>query len=87
MKPPSLVEPYDPEASVADVTARFRLLLGRDLYQHEWVGQQSNVRRTLHLVVANVLSLGVCPAWIAGAMRCANKAWRSVLPTFSIGPR
>ena len=49
-------QPYDPLATVEDVKACFRLLLGRNPYEHEWVGQQSNVGRPLHLVVANVLN-------------------------------
>jgi FkbM family methyltransferase len=49
-------QPYDPIASEDDVRHCFRLLLGRNPYPYEWVGQQSNIGRPLALVVANMLN-------------------------------
>jgi FkbM family methyltransferase len=49
-------QPYDQAATADDIRQCFRLLLGRNPYQHEWVGQLSNVGRPLQLVVANMLN-------------------------------
>lgn len=47
---------FDPNATEADLRNCFRLLLGREPYSHEWIGQQSNVGRPLAVIVANILN-------------------------------